>query len=693
MASNGHANPTANGNAVRREKPPQPTPDDKYTGHRDDAVHHSILKGRSGYASLRDRFTNAVVSPARMGARALLNCRACCQSTLVSRSKSSDSRSFSSSSSSSASSSALSRSSQYTPLSPSPSTSATRLRRAAPLTVPARRNHSVDTSDVDYLDTAFSFEKRDELGMRGLLPPVQQTLSQQVLRCMTQLRGKKTDLGKYVYLSQLRNTNVRLFYACIMSHTEECLPLIYTPVVGEACQRFSEIYRRPEGLTISIEDKGNVAAVVDNWPVPAGSPRIAVVTDGSRILGLGDLGWGGLGIAIGKLSLYIAAAGIHPRATIPIVLDMGTNTQKYLDDPLYLGLRRKRPVTSEEFYSFTDEVMQALHAKFPNLIIQFEDFSTDNAFGTLDRYKTQYPHFNDDIQGTGCVILGGFARAARMSSEASGRQLSDQRILFFGAGSAGVGVAKQLMAFFRIQGLSEDEARERIWLVDSKGLVTKDRGDKLPAHKVYFARDDNEGKQYKALLDVVEYVKPTALIGLSTVPDTFDEPILRKMAELNKRPIVFPLSNPSSLSETSFEKAVKYTNGQVIFAAGSPFPDAEWEGKTLKPGQGNNLYVFPGIGLAGSLCKASRITDEMITEAALALADALNDEEKAQNLVYPSLKRVREVSRDVATRVIMKANEQKVARDGGYTASMPEDELREWVQGEMWSPTYDTFTA
>ncbi|KAK0534528.1 hypothetical protein OC834_001843 [Tilletia horrida] len=603
MPTNGHAHPngqTVNG-APRREKPPQPTPDDKYTGHRDDMVHHSVLKGRSGYASLRDRFTNA--------------------------------------------------------------------------------------------DTAFAFEKRDELGMRGLLPPVIETLQQQVLRCMTQLRGKKTDLGKYVYLSQLRNTNVRLFYACILSHTEECLPLIYTPVVGEACQRFSEIYRRPEGLTISLEDKGNVAAVVDNWPVPAGSPRIAVVTDGSRILGLGDLGWGGLGIAIGKLSLYIAAAGIHPRATIPIVLDMGTNTQKYLDDPLYLGLRRKRPVTSEEFYAFTDEVMAALHAKFPNLIIQFEDFSTDNAFGTLDRYKNQYPHFNDDIQGTGCVVLGGFARAARMSSEASGRPLHDQRILFFGAGSAGVGVAKQLMAFFRIQGLSEEESRNRIWLVDSKGLVTKDRGDKLPAHKVYFAREDNEAKQYKALLDVIEYVKPTALIGLSTVPNTFDEPVLRKMSALNKRPIVFPLSNPSSLSECSFEQAVKYTNGQVIFAAGSPFPDAEWEGKTLKPGQGNNLYVFPGIGLAGSLCKASRITDEMITEAALALADALNDDERAQNLVYPSLKRVREVSRDVATRVIMKANEQKVARDGGYTASMPEDELREWVEGEMWSPSYQTYTA
>ncbi|CAD6925057.1 unnamed protein product [Tilletia controversa] len=658
MASNGNAKAQTNGQpaaaAPRREKPPQPTPDDKYTGHRDDAIHHSVLKGRSGYASLRDRFTNA----ARI----------------------SDSRSLS-----------TSFSPRLRPLARSPSRAPTSTRIRPDHT--SRRNFIVNTTDIHYADTAFNFDKRDELGMRGLLPPVQETMAQQVLRCMTQLRGKKTSLGKYVYLSQLRNTNVRLFYACLLSHTEECLPLIYTPVVGEACQRFSEIYRRPEGLTISLEDKGNVAAVVDNWPVPAGSPRIAVVTDGSRILGLGDLGWGGLGIAIGKLSLYIAAAGIHPRATIPIVLDMGTNTQKYLDDPLYLGLRRKRPVTSEEFYSFTDEVMSALHAKFPNLIIQFEDFSTDNAFGTLDRYKNQYPHFNDDIQGTGCVILGGFARAARMSSEASGRPLHDQRILFFGAGSAGVGVAKQLLAFFRIQGLSEEEARDRIWLVDSKGLVTKDRGDKLPAHKVYFAREDNQGNQYKALIDVVEYVKPTALIGLSTVPDTFDETVLRKMADLNKSPIVFPLSNPSSLSECSFEQAVKYTNGKVIFAAGSPFPDAEWEGKTLKPGQGNNLYVFPGIGLAGSLCKVSRITDEMITEAALALADALNDEEKAQNLVYPSLKRVREVSRDVATRVIMKANEQKVSRDGGYTASMPEDELREWVQGEMWSPNYDTYTA
>lgn len=467
---------------------------------------------------------------------------------------------------------------------------------------------------------------------------------------------------------------------------------MYTPVVGEACQKFSHIYRRPEGLTITIEDKGRVASVIDNWPVPSGAPRIAVLTDGSRILGLGDLGWNGMGISIGKLSLYVAAAGIHPRATIPICVDLGTNNQENLEDPLYLGLRRKR-VSTEEYKEFLDEVMEALHKKFPNLIIQYEDFSTEHAFEFLDRYQNKYPMFNDDIQGTGSVILGGFVSAARVASKASGKPLSDHKILFFGAGSAGVGVAKQLMSFFKVQGLSEEEARKRIYLVDSKGLVTKDRGDRLPDHKVFFARDDNEGKQFKKLLDVIDYVKPTSLIGLSTVPGTFDEPVLRKMAALNERPIVFPLSNPVHLSECTHEEAIKYTDGRAIFAAGSPFPDVEYNGKKYIAGQGNNLYVFPGIGLAGSLCKAHRITNEMITTASFALANSLTKEEEAEGRIYPNLLRIRDVSRDVAKGVIQKANEQGVARDAGYTKSFTEEDLAEWIEGEMFVPDYKPLVA
>ncbi|UZJ57173.1 hypothetical protein CBS101457_006493 [Exobasidium rhododendri] len=546
---------------------------------------------------------------------------------------------------------------------------------------------SVSIDPFTWEDTAFSNEKRKELGLRGLLPPGHQTMDLQIERTLYQMRVKKTDLGKYIFLTSLRQTNVRLFYALIMRYGEECLPLIYTPVVGEACQKFSKIYRQPEGLTISLEDKGRVAEVINNWPVPAGAPRIAVLTDGSRILGLGDQGWDGLGISIGKLSLYVAAAGIHPRATIPICVDLGTNNKEKLADPLYLGLRRER-AGDDEYEPFMDEVMDALNAKYPNLIVQFEDFSTERAFYFLQKYQKERRVFNDDIQGTGAVVLGGFASAARLASQASGRPIEDQKILFFGAGSAGVGVAAQLQSFFTKHGLSTDEARERIWLCDSKGLVTTDRGDKLPAHKVHFARQDNAGKQCKTLIEAVEYIKPTAIIGLSTVPDTFTEEVLQRMAELNKRPIVFPLSNPNHLSECTFEAAVRVTKGTAIFASGSPFAELDFEGKHYIPGQGNNLYVFPGIGLAAALCKVGQISDEMITESALALADSLNDEEKAEGRIYPALHRMREISRDVACRVIKVANKQGHARDGGYTASMDDDELRHWVANEMWQPTY-----
>lgn len=411
------------------------------------------------------------------------------------------------------------------------------------------------------------------------------------------------------------------------------------------------------------------------------------MTDGSRILGLGDLGWDGQGISLGKCSLYVSVGGLHPRATIPIVVDLGTDNEEKLEDPLYLGLRQKR-ASNEVYREFMDEVMTALNKKFPNLIIQFEDFSTERAFEFLERYKNKFPMFNDDIQGTGSVVLGGFISAARLASKASGRQLSDQRILFFGAGSAGVGVGKQLLSFFRVQGMSEEEARRRIWLVDSKGLVTNDRGDKLPEHKVYFSRDDNEGKQYKNLVDVVEYVKPTALIGLSTVPNTFTPEVLSKMAELNARPIVFPLSNPASLAECTHEDAIKGTKGKAIFAAGSPFPDCEYDGKRYIAGQANNMYIFPSIGLGAAVTKSSRVTDSMVDAASFGLASCLTEEEKAEGRIYPSLGRIREVTRDVATAVIKKANDEGVTRDGGYTKSFTDEDLTSWVEGEMWVPKY-----
>lgn len=344
---------------------------------------------------------------------------------------------------------------------------------------------------------------------------------------------------------------------------KELTPLIYTPVVGEACLKWSEIYLQPEGLYISYADKGHISSVLQNWP--QNNVDITVVTDGSRILGLGDLGINGMGIPVGKLALYSACGGIRPDATLPLTLDLGTSNKKFREDPLYMGSRRDK-VSAQEEAEFLDELMEALVERWPGIVIQFEDFK--NPFPSLERYGGKYTMFNDDIQGTGAVILAGIINAVKRN----GVPIKDQRAVLMGAGSAAVGVAKQIVQFFMEEGLTEDEARRCFSLVDTKGLVTNDRGDKLAEHKVYFSRDDNRDKQYKSLAEVVEYVKPTILMGLSTIGGIFDANILTKMGEWNKYPIIFPLSNPSANSECTFEDAVKYTNGRVLFASGSPFP-------------------------------------------------------------------------------------------------------------------------
>jgi malate dehydrogenase (oxaloacetate-decarboxylating)(NADP+) len=335
----------------------------------------------------------------------------------------------------------------------------------------------------------------------------------------------------------------------------------------------------PSGLYLSFEDKGNLHSVIQNWPYDV---EITVVTDGSRILGLGDLGVNGMGIPVGKLSLYTACAGIHPLKTLPLCLDLGTSNEAFRNDPLYLGSRRPK-VSAEEEKEFLDEMMAALTERWPSIVIQYEDFK--NPFPSLERYQDTYTMFNDDIQGTGAVITGGFINAVKQS----GVEPKDQRAVFLGAGSAGVGVAKQLTEFFIKEGLSEEEAKKRFWLVDSQGMVTLDRPGKLAEHKIYFARDDNDGQQFKTLSEVVEYVKPTILLGLSTIGGAFTPAILERMAELNDRPVIFPLSNPSSKSECTFEEAIKYTNGKCLFASGSPFPTLHYKGKDLVPGQGNNM--------------------------------------------------------------------------------------------------------
>ena len=535
--------------------------------------------------------------------------------------------------------------------------------------------------------TGFTMDERKKFGLKGLLPPTVHTLEEQFKRIKHQIDLKETNFAKHIELANVRQRNERLFYYYIMSDLMKNIPLVYTPTVGEACQKFSMMFRRPEGLTLSIEDKGSVEECIENWPRPSDAPRVAVITDGSRILGLGDLGWNGLGIAIGKLSLYVAGAGVHPQSTMPIVVDVGTDNEELRNHPLYLGLRRPRPST-EELVEFVDEIMMKLNARYPNLIIQFEDWSSEHAFLFLERYKNKYPMFNDDIQGTGSVILAGLVNAARMVSKKTGKGLTDHRILMAGAGSASIGVAKQLMSFFTLNGLSEEEARLRIWTTDSRGLVTMNRGDEIAPYKEYFARTDNGDVQLKDFMDVIDYVKPTVILGFCTVHGYFNEAVLRKMAEINEHPIIFPLSNPTSKSECTFEEALTHTDGRCVFAAGSPFPDVTFQGKTRVADQGNNFYIFPALGLAGALVQAKHINDNVITEAAIALADSLNKEETDADRLYPRLERVREISNYIAFRCIKILIRDGLCRDNGLTASMSDDDLYKWIGARMWLPDY-----
>lgn len=452
-------------------------------------------------------------------------------------------------------------------------------------------------------------------------------------------------------------------------------PLIYTPTVGEACLRWSEIYTQPEGLYLSYADRGNLHNVLNNWPH---NVEITVVTDGSRILGLGDLGINGMGIPIGKLALYTGCAGIRPDATLPLTVDLGTNNKALREDPIYLGSRLPK-VTPDQEREFLDELMAALTEKWPGIVIQFEDWK--NPFPSLERYQNTYTCFNDDIQGTGAVILGGFMNAVK----ASGVPIKDHKAVFLGAGSAGVGVAKQLCEFFMKEGCTEDEARRKFWFVDSNGLVTNDRGDKLADHKVYFARDDNNGKQIQSLSRLIEYVRPTILMGLSTIGGAFTPEIIQKMATINKRPVIFPLSNPSSKSECNFEDAVKYTDGRVLFASGSPFPSVPFAGKTLTPGQGNNMYVFPGIGLGAILSKAVNVTQDMIYASAEYLATSLNEQEKAEGWLYPDIRRIREVSVVVTRGVIRAAQAGGLDRELGLR-NLNDAQLDAYIRERMYDP-------
>jgi malate dehydrogenase (oxaloacetate-decarboxylating)(NADP+) len=443
-----------------------------------------------------------------------------------------------------------------------------------------------------------------------------------------------------------------------------------------------------DGLYITLKDIPQIDDVIAAYKQRTSDvPDITVVTDGSRILGLGDLGMNGMPISMGKLQLYVAGAGIDPRKTLPIVLDFGTNNEKNLADEFYLGVREKRP-DDKTFYAAVDRVLKALTRAFPQMLVQFEDFSSEHAFGLLKEYQNKLLCFNDDIQGTGAVILSGLINAFRKVSDEVA--LRDHRIVFYGAGSAAIGVAKQIQEYLEIEhGLSEEDARNMFYICDSKGLVTMDRGDRLAEHKVYYARRDNEGSQIKGLQDIIKHVKPTTLIGLSSDAGAFNFNVLNLMSKINKQPIVFPLSNPSIKAECNFEDAMKATNNSVVFASGTAFPPyviPETQ-QTRYPGQGNNMYMFPGLGLGSVLARPESITNRIILRASMALADSLTEQERENGLLYPELSRIRDVSATVASAVVDQAVRDNIATSEQVKALNPE-EYQEFVKSSMWSPSY-----
>ena len=518
--------------------------------------------------------------------------------------------------------------------------------------------------------TAFTEEERDALGLRGLLPAHVLTMEEQATRVMTNLRRLPNDLEKYVALNALHDRNEALFFRIVCDNIDEIQPLIYTPTVGLACQRFGHIFQRPRGLFIGANDRGRIRDLLANWPYAA---KLIVVTDGERILGLGDLGANGMGIPVGKLSLYAACAGIHPKLCLPVMLDVGTNNETLLNDPYYVGLRQKR-LSGAAYDAFVDEFITAARAVFPGVLIQFEDFANHSAFHLLQKYRGIIPTFNDDIQGTASVALAGLFSALRVT----GGKLCDQKILFLGAGEAATGIADLVVSAMVAEGATEAEARLRVWLVDSRGLVVKNRAG-LNEQKYRYAHDHAPVADF---LSAVRDLKPSAIIGVAAVGGTFTPEVLQTMAQINKRPIIFALSNPTSKAECSAEEAYRHTDGRALFACGSPYDPVQLGGKTFVPRQGNNSYIFPGVGLGAIVSGTRLVTDEMFMVAARTLAQLVSEADINQGSLYPALPRIREVSARIAAAVAA------VAYERGLAARQAPKDMLEYVQSQMYDPHY-----
>jgi malate dehydrogenase (oxaloacetate-decarboxylating) len=530
--------------------------------------------------------------------------------------------------------------------------------------------------------SAFTEEERREFGLTGLLPPHPSTMQEQLARVYENYRAKDSDIERYIFLVSLQDRNETLFYRLLEEHINEMMPVIYTPTVGAGCQRYSHVFRRPRGLYISYPHRAEIGRVLEN--APTRDVEVIVVTDGERILGLGDLGVGGMGIPVGKLSLYTLCAGIHPATTLPILLDAGTDNRELLNDPLYLGWRHER-VRGREYDEFVEAFVTAVAEKFPRVLLQWEDFSKGNATRLLERYRERLCTFNDDIQGTGAVTLAGLLAAMRVRGE----RLRDQRVAFLGAGSSATGISDQIVAAMVEEGASIEEARASVWLVDSGGLV-HDRRAGLETFKQKYAQPLERTNGWEltdmgrfTLLDVVRNVRPTILVGTSAQPGAFGEQLVREMARHTDRPVIFPLSNPTAKSEAVPADLIAWTDGRALVATGSPFAPVEFGGRTYRTGQCNNSFIFPGVGLGVVASGARRVTNEMFISAARVLAEfspALDGEPGAP--LYPSLEGVREVSRRVALAVAAEAQR------AGLADETTAEELSRRVAAKMWTPRY-----
>ena len=518
--------------------------------------------------------------------------------------------------------------------------------------------------------TAFTNEEREKLGLRGLLPYSVSDQATHQKRALGNLRRKAFDIEKYIFLSGLQDRNEKLFYRMVIDNIEEIMPLIYTPTVGQACKEFAHIFRRAQGFYITPDDKGDIRKILDNWHED--DVKVIVVTDGQRILGLGDLGSNGMGIPIGKLALYTACAGIHPHQCLPVMLDVGTNNEELLNDPLYMGYPHKR-LEGQAYLDLVEEFVSALQDKYPDSLLQFEDFLTPNAYKLLDTYKDKILCFNDDIQGTAAVALSGVLASNRVT----GHKFSDLRIMFLGAGSAATGIGDLLLAAFLQQGLSHAEAVKRLWFVDQHGIIVKNRDD-LMSHNIPYAHDYEQ----LSFVDAIKAIKPHILIGATGAPGTFTQEVIEAMSATNERPAIFALSNPTSRAECTAEQAYEWSEGRAIFTSGSPFNAVEFGGKTHQPGQGNNAYVFPGIGLGAIACQAKHINDAMFLAAADALAYQVSQENLDAGTLYPPLSDIRAVSLSIAVAVAEKAYETGLAQ-----SEKPAD-LRAHIQSLMYEPDY-----